>query len=239
MNKPKNPLTVPAPFDKVPIHTETTKLNTMRTKALFVAAATGLAALTTSMAQVYSVNVVGYINVDLVAGFNMIANQLDNGSGNVAWELLDGQVDDGTVIYKFNTTTGGYDILVYDVIWDGATDMTLAPGEGCFVQAPAAKTVTFVGEVLEGSQDVAIPAGFSMFSAVAPVATDLSAASVAWPAVDGDVFYAWDAGIQNYSITVFDIIWDPAPLTLAVGQSAWVNKGAAATWTRDFTVPRN
>jgi hypothetical protein len=216
----------------------------MRTKALFVAAATGIAALTTSLAQVYSVNVVGYINIDLANGFTMIANQLDNGNGNLIVDVIGDQLDDGTIVYKWNGA--GYDILTYDLIWDGTPSAlagTLAPGEGAFVRAPAAKTITVVGEVMEGANDVSIAAGFNIISSVAPVSTDLSAAGASWPAVDGDLFYVWDqaknGGAGGYDIITYDLIWDPAPLVLEVGKSAWVRTAAAKTWTRDFSVPRS
>jgi hypothetical protein len=158
-------------------------------------------------------------------------------------DVLGDQLDDGTIVYKYNGA--GYDILTFDLIWDGtpaALAATMAPGEGVFVRAPAAKTITVVGEVVEGSNDVALDTGFSIFSSVAPITTDLSAAEATWPAVDGDLFYVWDqaknAGAGGYDITTFDLIWDPAPLVLEVGKSAWIRTAAPKTWTRDFTVPR-
>ena len=50
----------------------------MKTKVLLLGAAL---AMTTAIAsaQTYSSNVVGYVNVDLVPGWNLIANPLDAG----------------------------------------------------------------------------------------------------------------------------------------------------------------
>ena len=50
----------------------------MRTKTLLLSAAALAAGVVTSMAaNTYSVNVVGYINVTVQPGFNIIGNQLD------------------------------------------------------------------------------------------------------------------------------------------------------------------
>lgn len=216
----------------------------MRTKALFVAAATGIAALTTSMAQVYSVNVVGYINLDLQNGFNLVANQLDNGNGNLIVDVLGDQLPEGSGVFKFVPSLGTYQSLSYSFgSWAGSAEAlaeTMAPGEAVFVNSIGASTVTLVGEVMEGAQDVDLPLGFSTFSAVAPVVTDLSAAEVAFPVEDGDSFWVFDASTQGYVPSSYSFgAWSPAALVLEVGQAAWVNKITAQTWTRDFTVPRN
>ena len=219
----------------------------MRTKALFVAAMAGIAALTTSVAQVYSVNVVGYINIPLVDGFNLVANQLDNGNGNLIVDVIGDQATEGSIVYKFKAD-GTYAILTYEFgAWDGtAADLaeTMAPGEGVFIRSIGAATVTVVGEVVEGAQDVALPQGFSIFSSVAPVVTDLSAAAVTFPAEDGDFYYTWDqalnAGAGGYNILSYDFgVWDPNALVLEVGQAAWARKATTQTWTRDFSVPRS
>ena len=46
----------------------------MRTKTLLLTAALAAAGVVSSMAQVYSVNSVGYVNLTLPNGFSMIAN---------------------------------------------------------------------------------------------------------------------------------------------------------------------
>src|ERR1035441_715219 len=55
----------------------------MRTKALLGLAALAVG-LSTSMAQnVYSLNVVGYINITVGAGYTLCANQLNNGTNGI------------------------------------------------------------------------------------------------------------------------------------------------------------
>lgn len=61
----------------------------MRTKTLILSAMIGVAGIASSFAQnVYSVNVVGYINLTLTTPFSMIANQLDNLQGNLVKDLI-------------------------------------------------------------------------------------------------------------------------------------------------------
>ena len=52
------------------------------------------------MAQVYSVNIVGYINLTLPKGFTLIANQL-NGSPDNKLETVIPAPPENTTIYKF------------------------------------------------------------------------------------------------------------------------------------------
>ena len=65
----------------------------MRTKVLLGAAALAAAAATASAQNVYSLNVVGYINLSLTNGYNMVANQLD----------LDGTMTNNTLTTVFST----------------------------------------------------------------------------------------------------------------------------------------
>ena len=52
--------------------------NKMRTKTLLLTAALSAAGIASSMAQVYSVNAVGYVNTPLVTGFNLISNPAEH-----------------------------------------------------------------------------------------------------------------------------------------------------------------
>src|SRR5262249_33655332 len=118
-------------------HGKNTNYKHMRTKALLCAAALAAGAVS-SMAQsnVYSLNVVGYINQILVGGgaagkFQMIANQL-NTTNNTIGSLIPA-APDGTVLYKFNGTS--FDIATSLGGWDHP-EYTLAPGQGAIVNSP-------------------------------------------------------------------------------------------------------
>ena len=211
----------------------------MRTKALICAAALTAAGVASSMAQVYSVNAVGYVKVAVPVGFSMIANPLDAGAGNNTVGKLMPTPPDGTTIYKYNGTQ--FDIYSFDSFlggWQPDGNLTLAPGEGAFVNSPAAATNTFVGEVEQGSLTNAIPVGFSIKSSQVPQA-GLLTTDLKYTPADGTTVYTFNTTTKAYDIYSFDSFlggWQPAEPNIAVGQSFWVSAPAAGAWTRTFSV---
>jgi hypothetical protein len=121
--------------------------------------------------------------------------------------------------------------------WD--VNLTLAPGEGAFISVPSAKTVTFVGEVVQGNTTNSLPAGFSIRSSIVPQSAGLSSV-LGFPAVAGDLVYFFNKATQNYAGGIYESfggnLWDPAEPAPAVGQAFWVQKAAQANWVRNFTV---
>jgi hypothetical protein len=225
----------------------------MRTKLLLTAV---FAAALTVAAQVYSVNVVGYYNVTLQPGFQIIANQMDAGAGNnVVEKLLGPGLPDGTMVYKLKPDASGYLIATYYVVgaesmWD-PEGIALAPGEAAFLRLPgtAPVTVTFVGEVKQGTLVNPLPKGFSMKSSIVPqkaaLATDTTmppgTLSLGFPAVTGDMIYMWNVVGKKYDIYTFlqegaDSMWDPSAPAPEVGQGFFVRKIAAVDWSRTFNV---
>ena len=214
----------------------------MRTKTLLLSAALSAACIVSAMAQgtVYSVNVVGYVKVDLKPGFTMIANPLNAPTNTIAALLPD--VPDGTVLYKFDSSKQSFTVNAKDFGEWALPNDTLAPGEGAFIRISGSQTVTvtFVGEVMQGSLSTPIPAGFSIKSSQVPL--DQVALSGTggqdFPAVDGDVIYRFNPDTQAYSILSFDFgEWSVVP-TPKLGEAFFVKKAAATTWTRTFTVPQ-
>jgi len=222
---------------------------------------TACLAVVTAVAQpVYSLNVVGYINITLKPGFNLIADQLDAGAGNNFLDkLLPTGLPDGTMGYaysgtKFNIAT--FYVVGADSMWDfgsaTAADFPLAPGGGLFLRNPTTSdvTVTFVGEVKQGTLTTPIPVGFSIRSSQVPQAGVLSADTatvppppvvLGFPAANGDMIYKWDAVLQKYLIYTYyvvgaDTMWDPAPPPVEVGDAFFVRKLVAVDWTRVFNV---
>lgn len=188
------------------------------------------------MAQVYSVNAVGYINVDLCPGYSIIANQLDAGAGNnTVGKLLTG-VPDGTVVNKFNSATGTYSVNSYEFgDWTNPAE-TLAPGEGAFIKVPSASKVTFVGEVPQGTLSTPLVAGFQIVSSQVPQSGALDTV-LGFPAADGDTVYLFDCATQNYVIKSYEFgEWAGGAPVPKVGEGFFVKKAAAATWTRTFSV---
>jgi hypothetical protein len=210
----------------------------MRTKTLLLTAALVAAGAASSMAQVYSVNVVGYINKSVPKGFYMLANQLNNNTGNKVVDLIPAPVDN-TFVYKFNAANGGYVIIDYLGGWEGDDlNMTLSPGEGVFIASPAAQNLTFVGEVVLQST-VTIPHGFSIISSVVPQSAPLD--TIGFPAIDNDFVYQYNPSNGGYIINDYLGGWEGdgngvAP-TPAIGESFFFYSPATAnrSWTRTFT----
>jgi hypothetical protein len=172
----------------------------------------------------------------------MFANQMDDGDGNLAVNLIP-TAPTGTVIYKYNPATGGYATLTrIPTGWLPPTStMTLAPGEGAWVKKPTAEpslTFTFTGEVLEGELSNPISPGYDIYSAMVPQEGGIVAVHGYTP-VTGDVIYEFlpaSGGYRNY--TRIPTGWIPSEPVLKVGQAFWIKSLAGQTWTRSFTVPR-
>jgi hypothetical protein len=227
----------------------------MRTKTALITAALSLTGVATSMAQVYSINAVGYINLTLKPGFNMVANQLNKSANNTLTEVFQG-LPEGSQALKFDSAVQNYVIEFWDaennrfVKEDGTTagTLTAAPGDGLFLfnGGAANATVTLVGEVPQGSLSVAIPAAFSLIATKSPQALQLTAANQ-FPQEPESQFFGWNADAQNYTRIAFNdgtrwveqdgttaFLPIPAP---AVGEGFfYFNSAAATAWVRDFSV---
>jgi hypothetical protein len=202
-----------------------------------------VAAVVPASAQVYSVNTVGYVNVDLVDGFNMIGNPLATANNTVA-DLF--PPVDGMTVFKWVDGTGYVAANYVGIIsaWDNPT-LTLDPGEGAFVSVPAGAgpvTVTFVGEVMETQNGQIlqnpIPQGLSIKTSMVPQEGGLSAV-LGFPAVDGDtVFKFVPGGVGYQAFNYVDILggWAEGDPQIGVGEAIFINKIAATSWDRDFNV---
>ena len=217
----------------------------MRTKTLLLTAALAAAGAATSMAQVYSVNMVGYINQNIPRGFSMLANQLNNSPDNKVTTLF-AAPPDGTQVYKFDAVTDTYVFLQYiDGNWEGDDlNMTLGPGEGVFINPPSAFATTFVGEV-QLSSSVGVANGFSIVSSALPQSLPLSdapPAGLGFPVANGDQVYQFSNATGTYTFNQFvDGAWEGdgggSPPVPAVGEAFFVNNGGASkNWNRTFTV---
>ena len=219
----------------------------MRTKTLLLTAALSAAGVATSMAQVYSVNAVGYVNTTLNPGFNLISNPLDAEDNSI--QGLFGAVGaqaPGMQVYKF--VNGTYVIALYDDLAEppsfqppAAAATEVNPGEGVFVRNPLTTplTVTFVGEVMQGDLITPIPPGLSILSSKVPQAG--TATELGLTGVPGDQFYQFTP--TGYRISLFDDLedppaWVPALNPLKVGEAFFFRSAstAARDWTRSFSV---
>jgi len=219
----------------------------MRTKTLLLIAAVGAASVASSMAQVYSVNAVGYVNTTVPAkGFALISNPLKAADNSIS--ALFAGLPDGAKVYKYNTSTKNYSIFTYDAsdpasagfIQPTAKTTTVMPGEGVFVQNPDAQahTITFVGEVPQGQLDTPLVAGFQIVSSQVPQAGTVEA--LGYVAADGDKVYQFNTTTQKYQIYSYDAgppgEWNTPLGTLAVGEAVFLQKLTPGKWSRNFNV---
>lgn len=219
----------------------------MRTKTLLLTAALTAAGAATSMAQVYSVNMVGYINQSVPAGYSIIANHLNNTPDNLVVNLFP-TPPDGTAFYKYNGV--GFDVLEnLGGAYEGSTGMTLNPGESAYVNAPSAFTQTLVGEVQLASS-LTIATGYQMVASVLPQSLPLEGAAndgvpaaavgLGFTPAEGDTVYRYDNASQSFKVDEYlGGAWEPAgvPPTPAIGEGFWISRtGAAGSWSRNFVV---
>jgi len=230
----------------------------MRTKALLLAAAFAAAGVATSMAQVYSVNAVGYVNVTLDPGFNMVSNPLDAGAGNntVAnlFKNVSPSVPNGLRVYTFNESTGAFNQAAQ---WSpvpgvgfgtgASAQVVVPPGTGVFVFDPdvsGQRTLTFVGEVMQGTLSNPLPIGFSIRANQVPQAGSPQTFGLVGTA--GDRLFKFNkttGGYDTYQYTAAPFnSWrqNGSNVTLpsiAVGEAFFYFRASTAgSWDRTFNV---
>jgi len=208
----------------------------MRTKTLLLTAVASAVGVASSLAQVYSVNAVGYVNITVPAnnptsGYALIANPL-KGTNNFLNTILPlPDTADGSQIFRFDV---GIQNFVQAQFYksegaDPATwfpdDHEYLPGEGFFMVANNTLgntlPITFVGEVMQGALQNDFAAGplFKMMGSQVPQAAKLGdtgkAGTLEFGAEDGDQVFFWDVVNQTYVQTQY--YKDPLD-PLAVGE---------------------
>jgi len=214
------------------------------------------------MAQtnVYSLNIVGYVNLSLPPGFSMIACQFQTTNNTIASLLNDASgVYDGIQIYKWNGTgfsldTGDSALSPYANGWDNNGVITLNPGEAAWLKNPRTTNVNvvFLGTVPSGTLSVSVkgPGAFNMISSPVPVAGDV----VTNPIMNltnygnGDKVYVYNnpGGFTTYTVDIplgsegYQSQWDaPGDPQVNVGQGFWYltsKTTSSFTWTENFSV---
>jgi hypothetical protein len=215
----------------------------MNSKTLLIAAAALAAGVMTSQAQVYSQNIVGYINIPLVANQNnLIANQLDldgTGTNNTLASLFSTNLPNNTTIQAWNgtgfaadsySTSSGWTTTVNPII-----NASLQPGSGFFIKTKLATTITLVGNVLVGTNNLAVPAGINVYAPTVPVAGTLDGTN-SFPIANNNTVQVWNGTGYNAFSYSSSSGWNPSDPQLTVGQSVFVNVKKATNWTQVLNV---
>jgi hypothetical protein len=98
------------------------------------------------------------------------------------------------------------------------------------------KTITFVGEVKQGTLTTPLIAGFNLVGSQVPQ-EGLIQTMLGFVPGEGDVVYNYSATTGNYTLGTFEFgIWDPVQPRVGVGEGVWIRKIQAGNWTRTFSV---
>jgi len=200
----------------------------MRTKTLALSALLGMIGSASLVAQtnVYSLNAVGYINVTIVPGFNMISCPLIASPDNTIGTLLPngggGQPTsnqyNGWAVYQWSPGINNYvaDSAAAKAAnnaghvngWTGGGTITMNPGQAVWVSSSAGAPVivTFVGTVPQNGSSTLTQTlfpGFNMVSSAIPMSGDLVANTntlLTGFEGGGDATYFWDVNLSpaNY-----------------------------------------
>jgi|SRR6267378_34499 len=187
--------------------------------------------------QVYSANIIGYVTVTLPPAFSMIANPLKSEDTRVM-ALFKG-MPDHTKLSKFDAQSHRLgENSVEHRKWSDPIE-TLMPGEGALIFNPTSdyKSVSFVGDVMQGEILVPIPAGFSIRSSTLPLPGRLDT-DLAFPIGDGDVVHLFDRDKQAYVLYPFEHGgWIAGPPVIGAGESFWVAKKSGGNWVTNYRPP--
>lgn len=226
----------------------------MRTKTLLLTAAVGMVGIATSLAQVYSVNAVGYVNITIPANgtdLALIANPLigTNNELNTVLPLSDDNFL--TTVFLWDAAAQNYSSAVWFGSGGGWQPNSVAePGQAFFIQAVSSSgtlAITFVGDVPQGTlvNNLTPGPGLSLVSSIVPQQGTLDA--LGFPGEFLDTVFLWDVdgsiggSAQNYVAQVnFGGVgtWSPDN-QIKVAQGFFVQKADTSTqnqWSRTFSV---
>lgn len=200
-----------------------------------------------SAMAVTSVNVVGYVNVPLVANQSKMLTAPLQAANNTLEAILPNGPD-GLTVQKWNPGINQFDVIasyIPFVGWD-PPGTTLAPGEGFNVVLDSSTTLTFVGDVRQsGAGQLTTPLvnGYNLVGSQVPqqggigsvLGFDGSLAN------NGVTVQIWDPTAGAYSTAIYSYIpfvgWDPSEPVLGMAEACIiVTAEDGLTWSRTFNV---
>jgi hypothetical protein len=241
----------------------------MRTKTLLAAAAMIAAGALSLQAQnnVYSLNVVGYVNLTLKPGYNLISAPLNTASATAEINTVLTNIvglDDGSTFFGWDD---GLQTFKQAANWVGtppdgpawynadytALAVDTAPrGTAFFIQNIGASdaTLTLVGEVPQGANTITVPNNYGFLADFVPASQEIS--TNGFPIQDGNTVQTWDPIAQTYNVALNGVgtppdgpAWYNADYTAVVPFAPAVGQGflhssinGSAPWNRNFTVPQ-
>ena len=188
---------------------------------------------------------VGYLNIALRPGFNLISVPLKTSDSDIAGVFAaaaQGNLPDGLTVYvmeggEFHGTTYVASSGQFEPA--NIAMETIPPGRAFFVYNPldTQVTLTFAGEIPQGRLSNSLPAGFSVVAPMVP--RDGTLASHGFPTEPGDTVYTWDATNQTFGGSTYDDIdkaWLPGEVMISAGEGFILFKRRAVDWIVDFVL---
>jgi len=191
----------------------------MRTKTMLLTAAMVAAGALSSVAQnVYSVNVVGYINLTLTNGFNLISVPLSASSTDINTVLTNQTPpipgDGASFLYTWNAGAQTFASAAYadgaglwwnDSSYDALDTRQILPGQGVFIKVAngPSVTLTLVGTVPQGTNSITETKGYSFIGDPAPVSQD--PASNGLSVATSDFIYTWNPQTKGYNPAIYGL----------------------------------
>lgn len=159
-----------------------------------------------AQSNVYSLNIVGYVNTGVTNGsLHLLSNPLKPSDGNYNLTntiKLQDPGSDGTTIFAWNQGSSSWDSYIWFDGFGWFPDADQPLGSGFFIQPTLTQTITLVGEVQTGSSTNVISGALSLLGSKVPVAGPEPGGSVGH---DGDTIFTWDvAGNQWIPTLYFD-----------------------------------
>ena len=209
----------------------------------------GSVSLMAQSTNVYSLNAVGYINVTIQPGYNIVSCPLIASPDNTLNTLMPNTTGafKGWFVY-FSTPGQGYTQIETGAktSWAGGGTNTINPGSAVFIDNTFSTnvTVTFVGTVPQGSLTNTLDPGFNLVSSIVPTAGDLITNGITlFTAVKGDVVYVNDP-VAGYAspggiyTAAKNGNWTADPIIPNVGEGFFFDNlsGANENWVENFSV---
>jgi hypothetical protein len=223
----------------------------MRTKSLLIAAAALVAGLVSVQAQsnVYSLNIVGYVN-EIYAGnakFTLAGQPLDDGNGNNLTNLF-ASLPKGANIQFWNGT--GYTPVTKGATW--GTNFVVPPGTAFFVRLTSTTpsyTNTFVGTINNAKATNSFVLNtFALVCSPLPIGGDLTNQNntnfnLSPTLAKGSTIQVWDQTLNAGNGGFVSSVKGSTPyawgtnLNLNVGQGFFVNPKNTTNWVQTLVIP--
>ena len=221
----------------------------MKIKSLLIAAATLAVGAISSQAQVYSQNVVGYVNIVVSNGYNAFTMPVDydgSGTNNQVSLIIGTNLPVGSQIQTWNGSgfSGNSFVKVKSnpAAWQFPTT-TYNPGQGMFIFNPSnfPVTVTIAGTVLQGGlTNSYVGTGYSLVGSQFPVAGGITSTYGYVPSI-GDQVQAWNGNGYNgnsyVKVKTNPPGWQFGEPQIGVGQAVFLNTtNTHPVWGTNFVI---